>query len=39
MTDPVDFGYERVSADEKTRRVRGVFESVASRYDQMNDLM
>ena len=39
MTDPVDFGYQRVSADEKTRRVRGVFESVASRYDLMNDLM
>jgi demethylmenaquinone methyltransferase / 2-methoxy-6-polyprenyl-1,4-benzoquinol methylase len=35
MTDPVDFGYQR----EKTRRVRGVFESVASRYDLMNDLM
>ena len=39
MTDPVDFGYERVSADEKTRRVRGVFESVAGKYDLMNDLM
>ena len=33
------FGYERVSADEKTRRVRGVFDSVARRYDVMNDLM
>ena len=40
MSDgPVDFGYERVPPDEKTRRVRGVFESVASRYDLMNDLM
>jgi demethylmenaquinone methyltransferase / 2-methoxy-6-polyprenyl-1,4-benzoquinol methylase len=33
------FGYERVSPDEKGRRVRGVFESVARRYDVMNDLM
>ncbi len=35
----VDFGYERVSADEKTARVRGVFDSVADNYDLMNDLM
>jgi demethylmenaquinone methyltransferase/2-methoxy-6-polyprenyl-1,4-benzoquinol methylase len=35
----VDFGYERVAPDEKTRRVRGVFDSVARRYDLMNDLM
>ena len=33
------FGYERVSPDEKGRRVRGVFDSVARRYDVMNDLM
>ena len=39
MTEPVDFGYERVAPDEKTRRVRGVFESVAGKYDLMNDLM
>ena len=39
MSDPVDFGYERVAPEEKTRRVRGVFESVAGKYDLMNDLM
>lgn len=33
------FGYERVAPQEKTRRVRGVFDSVATRYDLMNDLM
>ncbi len=36
---PVDFGYRRVSAREKTRLVGGVFERVADRYDIMNDLM
>lgn len=34
-----DFGYREVSPEEKTRLVRGVFESVAGRYDLMNDLM
>jgi demethylmenaquinone methyltransferase / 2-methoxy-6-polyprenyl-1,4-benzoquinol methylase len=34
-----DFGYERVPWDEKKTRVRGVFDSVASRYDLMNDVM
>ena len=33
------FGYERVSVGEKAGRVRRVFESVADRYDLMNDLM
>jgi demethylmenaquinone methyltransferase/2-methoxy-6-polyprenyl-1,4-benzoquinol methylase len=37
--DKVSFGHEQVEPAEKTRRVRGVFSSVASRYDLMNDLM
>lgn len=39
MTDPVNFGHELVSPEEKTRRVGAVFSSVARRYDLMNDLM
>jgi demethylmenaquinone methyltransferase/2-methoxy-6-polyprenyl-1,4-benzoquinol methylase len=35
----VDFGYEQVAPAEKARRVRAVFDSVAARYDLMNDLM
>ena len=35
----VSFGHEDVEPEEKTRRVRGVFSSVASSYDLMNDLM
>jgi len=35
----VDFGYRKVAPEEKTRLVRGVFESVAENYDLMNDLM
>jgi demethylmenaquinone methyltransferase/2-methoxy-6-polyprenyl-1,4-benzoquinol methylase len=35
----VDFGYEQVPRGDKARRVRAVFDSVASRYDLMNDLM
>lgn len=34
-----DFGFETVTAQEKAQRVKGVFSSVASRYDIMNDLM
>lgn len=33
------FGFEKVDESEKAQRVRGVFDSVASRYDIMNDLM
>ncbi|WCM29664.1 class I SAM-dependent methyltransferase [Sphingomonas sp. QA11] len=39
MNDTVSFGYEDVAPEEKTRRVGGVFSSVASRYDIMNDAM
>jgi len=40
MTDDrTQFGYETVTPEEKTRRVRGVFDSVADKYDVMNDLM
>ena len=35
----VDFGFEKVSPDDKTRLVGQVFSSVSSRYDLMNDLM
>ena len=33
------FGYQEVPVEEKAGRVRQVFDSVASRYDLMNDLM
>ena len=33
------FGYETVDEADKARKVRGVFDSVAKRYDVMNDLM
>ncbi|MDP3118407.1 MAG: class I SAM-dependent methyltransferase, partial [Phenylobacterium sp.] len=40
MTGPAaTFGFRDVAADEKPRLVRGVFDSVARRYDLMNDLM
>ncbi len=43
-TDPPErpdlaFGFRRVAADEHAALVRGVFDSVADRYDLMNDLM
>ncbi len=33
------FGFERVDENDKAKRVAGVFTSVASKYDIMNDLM
>ena len=38
-SETVSFGYEQVSPEEKTRRVGGVFSSVARKYDIMNDAM
>ena len=37
--DSTHFGYQTVPTGEKARMVRGVFDSVASNYDLMNDLM
>ncbi|MEA1071444.1 class I SAM-dependent methyltransferase [Sphingomonas sp. LY160] len=37
--DKVNFGDQLVTPEEKTRRVGGVFSSVARNYDVMNDLM
>jgi demethylmenaquinone methyltransferase / 2-methoxy-6-polyprenyl-1,4-benzoquinol methylase len=39
LSEKTNFGFEQVAPEEKTRRVRGVFESVAGKYDLMNDLM
>ena len=35
----IDFGFRQVNRADKAELVRGVFDSVASRYDLMNDLM
>ncbi|WP_394356048.1 class I SAM-dependent methyltransferase [Brytella acorum] len=37
--ETTDFGYRTVSRDEKKPLVRAVFDSVASKYDVMNDVM
>jgi demethylmenaquinone methyltransferase/2-methoxy-6-polyprenyl-1,4-benzoquinol methylase len=39
VTDTTHFGYETVPTAAKAARVREVFDSVAPRYDLMNDLM
>jgi demethylmenaquinone methyltransferase/2-methoxy-6-polyprenyl-1,4-benzoquinol methylase len=45
MTEPkqadntTDFGFEKVKVEDKVRKVREVFDSVADKYDVMNDLM
>ena len=35
MTDRTDFGFEQVPVEDKARRVRHVFDSVAGKYDLM----
>ena len=37
--DTTDFGFQTISTEQKSRRVRDVFKGVSSRYDLMNDLM
>jgi demethylmenaquinone methyltransferase / 2-methoxy-6-polyprenyl-1,4-benzoquinol methylase len=39
MPDTTHFGFQQVPVEEKARKVGEVFDSVASRYDLMNDLM
>lgn len=39
MSKTTHFGFETVAEEEKSKRVAGVFTSVASKYDVMNDLM
>jgi len=38
-SDTTHFGFEEVARGDKQRRVREVFDSVASEYDRMNDVM
>jgi len=39
MSEETDFGFEKVKTGDKAARVGRVFDSVAERYDVMNDLM
>lgn len=39
MSDTTHFGFETVPEDQKVRKVAAVFDSVAAKYDVMNDLM
>ena len=39
MSKTTHFGFETVAEEEKSKRVAGVFTSVAAKYDVMNDLM
>ncbi|MEQ1790199.1 MAG: bifunctional demethylmenaquinone methyltransferase/2-methoxy-6-polyprenyl-1,4-benzoquinol methylase UbiE [Rickettsiales bacterium] len=39
MSNNTHFGYKTVDENDKSTLVRGVFDSVAARYDLMNDLM
>jgi demethylmenaquinone methyltransferase/2-methoxy-6-polyprenyl-1,4-benzoquinol methylase len=39
MSDETDFGFQKVKPEQKAARVGAVFDSVAERYDLMNDLM
>lgn len=39
MTEQTHFGYQQIPKTEKGHRVKQVFDSVANRYDLMNDLM